>query len=655
MNTDTVATPAAPLNRRHKPRSSLACLPCRSRHLKCDGVRPYCSRCTVAAQKCQYTQSRRGGLDRAALAERRKRLAATGSGATQAESADILSPLQQSSRAHRHQEHPPPRLPGDDVEPDITNDYGLSGESSNAGSPSSPRIDIGDDIEGDPLIASYYKNFHKFHPLVLPHKHLTRIHRTPSIKLNLRPLVAILRLIGHIYSSREWSTSLRDHVESCFAAASPADPIMVQCRTLYSIALFWNNYKDESKREMDAAVRLGLDLQMFRQDFAEKHGSQDAVLTECWRRTWWTLYMVDAFYAGTLGTMNFATVDVVATVDLPCEEWEYEQGQIPEPPKTLQDFDCRDLAPESTSFSSFAYLIGAVRCAALAISTAPKVATSECSQQILQAADAVINGWLLLLPKGDRKQVLSKTGELDELMFQAHLLIHVATVGLHRPLSDLKFNAIEWISTCARAPPRETPTTELINVHTVRVLKSTEAQIRLLALPTEKQFHHSPFTTCMVSEGTLALLSGCKFLFKGKELAIARDQIRMTIGCLKVLGELWPRTAKNVQEIQIIARHALGLVAGPRPQAAAMTTTTTTTTTKPDDSVLGNSQVPSLSSSSDQGGGQTTNEGSDVVDPLSSDFDIFASLGSMEDVCGWYNNSNDFGQDLSWWTDNNPL
>lgn len=101
---------------------------------------------------------------------------------------------------------------------------------------------------------------------------------------------------------------------------------MVQCRTLYSIALFWNNYKDESKREMDAAVRLGLDLQMFRQDFAEKHGSQDAVLTECWRRTWWTLYMVDAFYAGTLGTMNFATVDVVATVDLPCEEWEYEQG-----------------------------------------------------------------------------------------------------------------------------------------------------------------------------------------------------------------------------------------------------------------------------------------------------------------------------------------
>lgn len=58
------------------------------------------------------------------------------------------------------------------------------------------------------------------------------------------------------------------------------------------------------------------------------------------------------------------------------------------------------------------------------MSTAPKVATSEDSPHILQAADSVINGWLLLLPKG-RKQVMSKTGEIDELMFQAHLLIHV--------------------------------------------------------------------------------------------------------------------------------------------------------------------------------------------------------------------------------------
>lgn len=43
---------------------------------------------------------------------------------------------------------------------------------------------------------------------------------------------------------------------------------------------------------------------------------------------------------------------------------------------------------------------------------------------VLQRIDSILNGWLLLLPK-EKKQVMSKDGDLDELMFQAHLLIHV--------------------------------------------------------------------------------------------------------------------------------------------------------------------------------------------------------------------------------------
>lgn len=129
---------------------------------------------------------------------------------------------------------------------------------------------------------------------------------------------------------------------------------------------------------------------------------------------------------------------------------------------------------------------------------------------------------------------------------------------MHRPFSDLKFNVVEDVSSCARQRPPDIPTPEHINVHTVRVLRSVEAQIRLLALPA-RPFRHTPFTTCMISEGTLALLSACTWLLKGKELAAARDQIRMTIGCLRALGEVWPRIARNLQELQTIARHALGL------------------------------------------------------------------------------------------------
>lgn len=201
-----------------------------------------------------------------------------------------------------------------------------------------------------------------------------------------------------------------------------------------------------------------------------------------------------------------------------------------------------------------------------------------------------------------------------------------ATIGLHRPLSDLKFNPVEDVSSCARAPPADNPTPDLINVHTVRVLRSVEAQIRLLALPS-RPFQHTPFVTCMVSEGTLALLSACAFQLSGKELAIARDQIRMTIGCLKDLGELWPRTASNVKEIQTIARHVLGL-GGSRATGSSST--------------AGSSNVPSLS-----GGESRGSLGSDAEAP-SMDNGVLGSMGSMEDVCGWYNLS-DLGPELEQW------
>jgi diadenosine tetraphosphate (Ap4A) HIT family hydrolase len=53
----------------------------------------------------------------------------------------------------------------------------------------------------------------------------------------------------------------------------------------------------------------------------------------------------------------------------------------------------------------------------------PKVATKKDSSYVIQAADPVVNGWLLLLPK-ERKEIMNKAGEIDELIFQAHMIIH---------------------------------------------------------------------------------------------------------------------------------------------------------------------------------------------------------------------------------------
>lgn len=226
---------------------------------------------------------------------------------------------------------PPDQEPSsrlDDL-PDISDDFavltGSIGYNVNSASVSPPilRIHV-DDIETDTLVTSYYRNFHKFHPFLLPQKGLIRRHKDATNKLELIPLIAIMRLVGRIYADQELSPQLKDHVEDCLLQTSPDSAVLVQCRLLYSIVLFWHNFKAEANREIRAAVKLAVDLKMFRQEFASEHGAGDPVLMECWRRTWWMLYIVDAYYAGTLGTMNLAVVDIDATVDLPCEEREYE-------------------------------------------------------------------------------------------------------------------------------------------------------------------------------------------------------------------------------------------------------------------------------------------------------------------------------------------
>lgn len=189
-----------------------------------------------------------------------------------------------------------------------------------------------------------------------------------------------------------------------------------------------------------------------------------------------------------------------------------------------------------------------------------------------------------------------------------------ATIGVHRPFSTLKFNATEDLSSCARERPLEIPAPDLVNVHTVRVLRSVEVQIRLLALPVQ-EFRHTPFTTCMVSEGTLALLSACVFLLREKDLVTARDQIRMTIGCLKALGEVWPRAARNVRELQTIGQNVLGL----QPKASNHA-----------------SDAPNPVEGSHSFSAGEARLGSNA-DASSNDTSIASALNSMPDLCGWYN------------------
>ncbi|KGQ05235.1 hypothetical protein BBAD15_g9502 [Beauveria bassiana D1-5] len=407
----------------------------------------------------------------------------------------------------------------------------------------------------DALLEAYYQNFHKFHPMVLPRLHLATFLDNLSWRPRLEPLLAVLRLLGTIYLRHEWSTSLQNDVESKMECLAKADPIRVQCHLLYSAALFWQDQKSKSQNEMGKAVEIALQLKMFERDFASTHSDQNPILAECWRRTWWMVYVFDAFYAGTLGSMGFSVVHVDATADLPCDEAQYESGIL------------------CWTAGFFFY-------------------------------------------RNQRSKSCYETVTLTSFYFKPITSYTCSVmIGFHRPLSDLKFNAVEDISSCARDPAPDGPTPEHINVHTVRVLRAVESQIRLLALPS-RPFNHTPFCTCMISEGTLALLSACKFLLRGNELAIARDQIRLTIGCLKNLGALWPRVARNVSQIQTIAKHVLGIE---------------THNSAADKGASASASGSAHSAASACG----ENESSCEMASLSNS-DIFSTIQDFDDICGWY-------------------
>jgi hypothetical protein len=137
-----------------------------------------------------------------------------------------------------------------------------------------------------------------------------------------------MRFIGSLYSCPDLTTQLRDKVTEGFQAARrlPPDPFLAQCHLLYSIALYWSAEKAKAREEIDAAIAIALDLGINRRQFAAEHGRGDAVLQESFRRTWWQIYCIDAYFAAIKRYPTFPLCDVDVDTELPCEEDEYESG-----------------------------------------------------------------------------------------------------------------------------------------------------------------------------------------------------------------------------------------------------------------------------------------------------------------------------------------
>lgn len=135
-----------------------------------------------------------------------------------------------------------------------------------------------------------------------------------------------------------------------------------------------------------------------------------------------------------LKNITFRCSGVTPEVGLPCEDSVYAAGCDVPAPRRMLDFKRRVFAEEETVFSSFSYRIEAatILCRVLVLNR-----LRDYHRDHLQAIENALVSWVNHLPP-KKLDIVDSYGNVDEMMFQAHLTIAYAAMLLHLPRSDLQ-------------------------------------------------------------------------------------------------------------------------------------------------------------------------------------------------------------------------
>ena len=145
----------------------------------------------------------------------------------------------------------------------------------------------------------------------------------------MRLLTLVMRFIGSLYTSKIPSPPLEAEVKLALQEKQVyTSGFEIQALVIYSCAVYWCDDLPRARELLDVATSKALRMGMNLKQFAVENSFGDPVLAECWRRTWWQLYLTDAHIASSDHTTGFGTSqrDIVASVELPCEEADYDSG-----------------------------------------------------------------------------------------------------------------------------------------------------------------------------------------------------------------------------------------------------------------------------------------------------------------------------------------
>ncbi|KAF2115109.1 hypothetical protein BDV96DRAFT_494084 [Lophiotrema nucula] len=521
---------------------AVACVPCRSRHLKCDGgVR--CSRCRADGVDCTYIKSRRGWKG--------KRKSKPGENGAPTETTTLNG---SNGLVHGNvQQLPSPEY---SYSPELALGGPLSSAPQSLGlvaaAPSITQYNLNGTqrlnhfgTTGPPdAISAFFLYFYDSHPFVLPQARLLELFKSRAAPL----LELAVQFMGSSFLPAVPTEMYKEALNRTIMGANyPKDVYSVQALCLFAIGLHAHNDVPRAGQVFGIAQGLTLEIGLNRLDFALIHGNGDHVVEESYRRTWWSMYTVNGMMAAVNPGVRFTLKDVPTDVPLPCDNEAYFSGRIPYC-HTLQEYDEASFAPEEIIFSSFTYLIDAIRILGKVFEVARLDSTFE--YHAVDVVDSYLVNWRLHLP-ASKMEIIGKNGEIDELLFQAHMVNAGSTIMLHRPRSNLGFGQVENVNVCVQ-PGQILLPTQTREIHTAKCLTSAENISSLIKLP-GALVNHTPFFTCVVVMASVVHLSYWSFLVPDGQDDVIKQSIRLDVGTLQQYSNTWSIASVVLGQVRGVA------------------------------------------------------------------------------------------------------
>ncbi|RAL13450.1 putative beta-glucosidase precursor [Aspergillus homomorphus CBS 101889] len=392
-------------------------------------------------------------------------------------------------------------------------------------------------VPGLQLVSLYYLHFHQAHPFLPPMEVLLESD-PPSYLLDIMEFISLHYLSPQFF---------QDSSKILLLAVQAADLTVEKTQALLLLAIVQHGRQQahEARSCLGQALQSALELGLDRREASDALSVDAPFKAESLRRTWWEIVVIDVLLAAVQvdGYLQFEMIEP-PKVPLPCGPEEYQAGCILSPLQpTFADMEQNSLFCGDVEFSPSAYRIEA----AMMLRKCLRAGETHVTQETLDVLNAAITAWFHRLPSS-RRPILQPNGVLDEIMMQAVMLMHCATIYLHFPRSCLlAFLPITGRIMCS-SPPAFVTTSLDPQLHTAKVAEGA-VQLSRLASLSASVVNHTPFFAC-----TLVLSSVIQvaiMLSDGLHPQGPRQQfLSLNLGVLRSMGETWPIAASAMQRIR---------------------------------------------------------------------------------------------------------